>query len=283
MTGSGAGDGIQRFAVLGFPARHSLSPRMHRAAFRELAMEATYEAIEVPPERLGRELDRLHAQGFTGLNLTTPLKERAAALAGRLTDEARRAGAVNTMRREREGWTGHATDGPGFERWVSDAGVRVAGTRVLLLGAGGAARSIAPNLVALRPGAVDVASRSGDHARELAERLRALSEGIVPVRAAALESAPPTSSWDLLIRLLSSSEVDEAESRWWDGLAPAAVVFEGNYEARAAGARARAEASGLRFEDGLGLLLHQGARSFEFWTGREAPLEAMREALRSRG
>jgi shikimate dehydrogenase len=265
--------------VLGFPARHSLSPRMHRAAFRALGIDATYEAIEVPPARLGPELDRLAAEGFEGLNLTTPLKERAVTHVSRLTPEAERVAAVNTLRLDPDGWTGHATDGLGFEGWVRDGEIRVGGSRVLLMGAGGAARSIAPNLVALGPAAVDVVSRSGDHARELAERMRGGSGGALLVRAAALEDAPGPERWSLMVRLLSTSEVGSAESRWWSGLDPGATVLEGNYAERAAGARARAAKSGLRFEDGLGLLLHQGVRSFEFWTGSEAPVEVMRQAL----
>lgn len=280
MMGFGADAGTRRFAVLGFPARHSLSPRMHRAAFRALGMDATFEAIEVPPARLEAELGGLHAEGFTGLNLTTPHKERAFVLAGSLTTEARAARAVNTLRREPEGWAGHATDGLGFEAWAGEAGIGVRGARVLLLGAGGAARSIAPSLVGLGPASLDVVSRSAAHARDLAEGVRADAGGTLPVRAAALADEPPAVRWDLLVRLLSTAEVEAAEARWWDGLHDGAAVLEGNYEERAAGARARAGARGHRFEDGRGLLLHQGARSFEFWTGVEAPLEAMREALR---
>ena len=279
MTGHGADAGAPRFAVLGYPARHSLSPRMHQAAFRALAMDARYEAIEVPPDALERELARLHGEGYVGLNLTTPHKERAVTLVTGMTPEARAAGAVNTLRREGRGWIGHATDGLGFVTWAREAGATVDGARVLLVGAGGAARSIAPNLIALEPASVDVVSRSGARARELARRIETVASGEVPVRASALESNPPDETWDLLVRLLSSAEVGAGEARWWNKLAQDGVVLEGNYAERAAGSRALASARGLRFDDGLGLLLHQGARSFEFWLGVEAPLEAMREAL----
>ena len=279
MKGFGAGAGTLRFAVLGYPARHSLSPRMHEAAFRALAIDATYQAIEVPPDELEGALARLHAEGYAGLNLTTPHKERAVALVTETTPEARAGGAVNTLRREGEGWTGHATDGLGFVAWAREAGATVRGARVLLVGAGGAARSIAPNLIALAPASVDVVSRSGEHARELASRCEALASGKVPVRASTLEANPPDETWDLLIRLLSPAEVGGAEARWWSRLATDGVVLEGNYTERAAGSRALATARGLRFDDGLGLLLHQGARSFEFWLGVEAPVESMRQAL----
>ncbi|HET9252220.1 MAG TPA: shikimate dehydrogenase [Candidatus Eisenbacteria bacterium] len=281
MTGFRADAGTLRFAVLGYPVRHSLSPRMHEAAFRTLAMSATYEAIEVPPEELGRELARLHAEGYVGLNLTTPHKERAVTLVSGTTAEAREAGAVNTLRREPGGWMGHATDGLGFEAWARDSNVQVRGARVLLVGAGGAARSIAPSLARLMPASVQIVSRTGAHAHDVAARLEALS-GRMPVRASALEDEPPANPWDLLIRLLSAADVGPAEARWWRGLADGAAVLEGNYEGRAAGARALAQARGLRFEDGLGLLLQQGVRSFEFWLSVEAPVEAMRQALVSR-
>jgi shikimate dehydrogenase len=279
MTGFGAGAGALRFAVLGYPARHSLSPRMHEAAFRALGMSATYEAIEVPPERLERELKRLHEEGYAGLNVTTPHKERVLALVAGTTPEARAAGAVNTLRRDRDGWMGHATDGLGFVAWAREWGVEARGARVLLVGAGGAARSIAPNLVGLACASVSVVSRSGAHARDLAARFEALAPGAIPVRAFALGDDPPGETWDLLIRLLSTAQVGTEEARWWRRLGAGAVVLEGNYEERAAEARALAAARGLRFADGLGLLLHQGALSFEFWLGVEAPVDAMRNAI----
>jgi shikimate dehydrogenase len=283
MKGFGAGAGTLQFAVLGFPARHSLSPRMHQAAFRALGLDATYEAIEVPPDQLEAELRRLHAVGFAGLNLTTPLKERARALVTGWTREAGVAGAVNTLRRDPGGWMGHATDGLGFEAWVREVGIEVRGARVLLVGAGGAARSIMARLVAMKPASLDVVSRTAGRAYELGTRVIVASDGTLPVAAFGLGQAPPERQWNLLVRLLSTVEVGEAESRWWNGLDSRAAVLEGNYQERAAGARALAGARGLRFEDGLGLLLHQGAHSFEFWTNVAAPLDAMREALQGTG
>jgi shikimate dehydrogenase len=283
MKGFGAGAGTLRFAVLGFPARHSLSPRMHQAAFRALGLPASYGAIEVPPVRLAAELERLHAEVFAGLNLTTPLKERAITLVRRTTPDAAAAGAVNTLRREPDGWIGHATDGLGFDDWARELGIEIRGARVLLVGAGGAARSIVPSLVRNGPVSVDIVSRTGSRARELAARVHALTRGAVRVGAAALNEPPEGGPWTLLVRLLSTTQVGEDEAGWWNGLAEDAAVLEGNYEERAAGARAWAASRGLRFEDGLGLLLHQGARSFAFWIGVEPPLEVMRKALNRPG
>ena len=268
------------YAVLGHPVNHSLSPSMQSAAFRAAEIDAAYVALDVPPERLAEVLRELHAAGFSGLNLTAPHKEAAWALVQGGTDEAKRSRVVNTLRREESGWAGHATDGPGFSAWIASAGVVVRGARVLLLGAGGAARSIAPGLASLEPAAIRVVSRDGRRAKAVADDLRGSGGSSTDVTAAALAGTGEQGrGWDLLVRALSSSSIDEAESSWWEHLDPGARVLDLNYGARARETRERAAAGKHRFEDGLGMLLHQGALSFEYWTGKPAPLDAMRAAL----
>ena len=253
---------------------------MQNAAFRAAGIDARYEALEVPLERLDGALSELHAEGVLGLNLTLPLKERAWALAATRTPEAERARAVNTLRREPSGWAGHATDGLGFAAWIRELGIRLESARILLLGAGGAASSVAPVLLDLGPATVAIASRTQARAWSLAERL----SGSVAVVAGGLEDDAEIARagpFDLLLRALTAEDVSEAEARLWRALEPRAPVLDLNYAERAARVRSRCEKEGRPFEDGLGLLLHQGAISFEFWTGRKAPLEAMREALRA--
>jgi shikimate dehydrogenase len=261
---------------------------MQSAAFRAAGIDARYDAIDVTPDRLEETLAGLHAEGAAGLNLTLPLKEAAWALASTRTAEAERAGAVNTLRREDRGWAGHATDGPGFAAWIEELGIALQGARVLLLGAGGAARSVAPVVLDARPHVLAIASRTAARARALAERLEP-ARGDVALVAGGLDSDPrggaraggdPTSGpFDLAIRALSAEEVGEGEAHLWRALRPDAPLLDLNYGARAAGVKARCRAEGRRFEDGAGLLLHQGALSFEFWTGRPAPVQVMREAL----
>ncbi len=270
------------FAVLGHPVNHSLSPSIQSAAFRAADIDAAYVALDVPPERLAEVLRELHAAGFSGLNLTAPHKEAAWALVQHATDEAKRSRAVNTLRREESGWAGHATDGLGFAAWIASLGVAVRDSRVLLLGAGGAARSIAPVLASLGPAAIRVVSRDGGRARAVADELRRGGRPSTEVTAAALaetEEAGRGRPWNLLVRALSSTSVDALEARWWEKLDPAARVLDLNYGARAVATRERAAAGKRRFEDGLGMLLHQGALSYEYWTGKPAPLDAMRAAL----
>jgi len=272
----------RRFAVLGHPVRHSLSPPMQNAAFEAAGIDARYEALEVPLERLDDVLGELHAEGVVGLNLTLPLKERGFELASTRTPEAERARAVNTLRRERMGWAGHATDGLGFGAWIRELGIRLEGARVLLLGAGGAAASVAPIVLDFGPAAIAIASRTPAHAWSLAERLS--RDGSVAVVAGGLgdeSDIAREAPYDILVRALTAEDVGESEARLWRALEPRAPVLDLNYAERAARVRSRCEKEGRPFEDGLGLLLHQGAISFEFWTGRKAPLEAMREALRA--
>ncbi|HET9941108.1 MAG TPA: shikimate dehydrogenase [Candidatus Eisenbacteria bacterium] len=271
-----------RYAVLGDPVRHSLSPPMQNAAFRAAGIDARYEALGVPLERLDAVLAELHAGGVLGLNLTLPLKERAFELARTRTPEAERARAVNTLRREPTGWAGHATDGLGFAAWIQELGIQLEGARVLLLGAGGAAASVAPIVLDHGPAAVAIASRTPARAWSLAERLSGM--GSVAIVAGGLEDEADIARegpYDVLVRALTAEDVSEAEARLWRALEPRAPVLDLNYAERAALVRDRCKKEGRPFEDGLGLLLHQGALSFEFWTGRKAPLQAMRDALRA--
>jgi len=270
------------YAVIGHPVAHSWSPAMQNAAFAAAGLNAVFVALDVLPENLSRALDGLHAARVRGLNITLPHKEPAARACEALTPEARRAGGVNTLRWEPGGWSGHATDGVGFRAWVAERGIAVAGARVLLLGAGGAARALAPVVASLGPATLCVASRSGGRAQGIVAELRLAGVSGIELQARPLEDGPSTRGvgpFDLMVRAISADDVSRGESAWWGALVPAAPVLDLNYAERAAVTRARAAREGRVFEDGLGLLLHQGASSFEFWTGRPAPIPAMRAAL----
>ena len=274
------------YAVLGYPVAHSLSPTMQNAAFRAAGIDAVYLALEVAPERLAASLGELHAAGVAGLNLTAPHKEAAWSLAIGGTPEAERTRAPNTLRREPGGWTAHATDGLGFAAWVRDLGLALGGARVLLLGAGGAARSLVPTLAALGVAEVAVVSRNEERARVLTAWAAESAGGRaswLPAALADAGSAEKMGAWDIAIRAFAADAISESEDTGWARLGPGAPVLELNYGSRAAAARAKAGREGRRFEDGIGLLVRQGALSFEFWTGRAAPVEAMREAIARAG
>lgn len=272
--------GTRVFAVLGHPVAHTLSPPMQNAAFEAAGLNAVFVALDVAPVRLGAALEGLRAAGVSGLNLTLPLKEAAFARLAGATPEALAAGAANTLRPSDGGWEGHATDGPGFGDWLDEVGLDPRGARVLLLGAGGAARCVAPVLLARGVASLDVASRGGPRAEALTAALAGTAAPGTRIRARALDGpAPGAGAWDLLVRAIAAERVEAPEERLWLGLEPNAPVLDLNYGARAEAVRARALRDGRPMRDGLGLLLHQGARSFTYWTGLPAPIEAMRSAI----
>lgn len=267
-----------RYAVLGKPVSHSLSPALQNAAFAAAGMAAVYEARELSAEDLPAALPSLHEEGFAGLNLTSPLKEAVWPHLARATPEAALVRSVNTLKRVETGWEGHATDGLGFLAWAREIKLPLTGARVLLFGSGGAARAVAPYLAVLGASAVAVVAR--DAARAAA--VTALGErqnGGTAWSAASLDAAPEEGTFDLLVRALSVCTIVAGEAAWGSRLNEGASIVDLNYGARVDEVRRAAMAAGRPFHDGLGVLLHQGALSFSYWTGRDAPLEAMRRAL----
>jgi shikimate dehydrogenase len=258
---------------------------MQNAAFRAAGRDAAYIALDILPGQLAQALDGLHEIGFAGLNVTLPHKEEAFTLVDSATPAARAAGAANTLRRAPQGWEGDATDGAGFLAWLDALGLRAPGARALLIGAGGAARSVAVALGERGPAEIRIVNRTP----ERAESLLALVRAAAPLaRVATGAWAGPADregaadgGWDFIVRALASEEVVPEERRWWSGLKPGGALLDLNYGARAGAARTDARSAGFHYEDGLGLLLEQGALSFEFWTGTKAPRGAMRGALDS--
>jgi shikimate dehydrogenase len=265
--------GTRAVGVIGWPVDHSLSPLIHNTAFLALGMNWVYLPLPVPPGELPTALAGLAALGFAGANVTMPHKTEAAALADVITDDARRLNAVNTFVVGLEGLVGHNTDAPGFDRFLRrDTGFDAAGRRALLFGAGGAARACALAL-----------ARGG-----LAHLIVALRE---PARAAALVAA--LEGLDLEIDVVAmpqaaSSEIDlvvnatplgtHGEDLPLPALGPASVVVDLVYRPAVTPLQLSARKAGASAFGGLGLLLHQAALSFELWTGREPPLDAMSAA-----
>ena len=260
--------------LYGHPVSHSLSPAMHNAAFAALGLPHRYEAIDVPLDGVAGAVARLRGNGVLGANVTVPHKLAVMQHLDQVSPEARDIGAVNTIVR-RDGASplqlhGHNTDAHGFDAAWREADVAVTDDLVLLLGAGGAARAVLAALLA-RGNRVEIASRSVGPAQELARGRDRVS--VVPWpkgaewRWALVVNATPLGlhGEDPLEGL-----VLPASSRLFD-LIPTAAQTPLVRRARAAGM--------LRVVDGLLMLLHQAARSFELWTGENAPVDAMRAAL----
>jgi shikimate dehydrogenase len=269
-----AAGGRGLFAVLGHPISHSLSPVLHRAAFEELGIDADYLAIDVTGDRFAETLADLHRRGAVGMSITAPLKEHALRHARACSQEAAVAGAANCMRRMEGGFEVTNTDGRGFLDFLQEVGFAVEGVEVALIGGGGAASGLAPAL--LRSGAtVSVIARRPELARELAglrdtpvhhwgsPRARALlGEAGLVVNCTPLGA----SSWEELpCNPLQMS--------------PAATAVDLRYAPRRTAWLVAAAGRGCTAYDGLGLLVHQAARSLTYWLDVEPPLERLRKAV----
>jgi shikimate dehydrogenase len=250
--------------VLGFPVGHSRSPDMMNAAFAELGLDWRYVKLPVAPDLFAEVAPALAASGFRGANVTIPHKLAAHALATDLSDAARAIGAVNTLTFEDGRISGDNTDAGGL---IDALDADLADATVLLLGAGGTARAAA---WALREAGADVAiwNRTPEKAAALAAEFGARhATEIEPAAVLVNVTSVGLRGEDLPAQLGLEGVEPELVADAVYGDRPTALVRWG-------------EQRGARVVDGLELLLRQGARSFERWTGHPAPLDAMRSALR---
>jgi shikimate dehydrogenase len=268
--------GPDRYAVFGHPVGHSLSPWIHNRFAELTGQTLAYEARDVPPGAFATALAAFLAEGGLGLNITLPHKLEAFAAAGQLTARARRAGAVNTLAVKPSGLLGDNTDGAGLLRDLgANLGVEIADRRVLLLGAGGAARGALPALLDTRPLEIVVANRTASKAMALATEFAAL--GHVSGVDIKLAHGP----FDLILNATSASLAGEVPALPDTAISPATFCYDLAYGAEPTPflrwARER-NAAGLA--DGIGMLVEQAAESFELWRGVRPPTAPILAELR---
>jgi len=262
-------------AVLGFPVGHSRSPAMHNAAFEAAGLDWRYLKLPVPPERFEETVRALPASGYRGANVTIPHKLAALELADGASPAARAVGAANTLTFENGRIIADNTDAAGM---IDALGEPPSG-RALVLGAGGAGRAAA---WALKEAGAEVMvwNRTPERARDLAQEL-GIEAVTNPVQADLLVNATsvgldPATTEEQALRDLALPTADSQQPT---------VVIDLVYRADASPPPITtwATRAGARVLDGLEILVRQGARSFELWTGREPSLEAMRHAARGAG
>ena len=262
------------FGIFGEPIEHSLSPAMQNAALRALGIDACYHAFRVAQEDLEDALRGAAAMGFCGLNLTIPLKEKALELDFLQPDPLAKAiGAVNTVSFSGpRAIAGYNTDGWGALLALRDAGVEIRGKSVLIIGAGGAARAIAYTL--RQDGAeISIANRSLKRAEELAACVGAVGFSLH-------ELERLVSSANIIINCTSVG-MRAGDSRLLDGdlLQSRQAVFDIVYN-RETQLLQDARAAGAVAVDGVMMLVYQGAKALEIWTGKKAPVDVMERAVR---
>ncbi|HYC35833.1 MAG TPA: shikimate dehydrogenase [Usitatibacter sp.] len=267
---------MDRYVVIGNPISHSLSPEIHARFARAEGDSLSYEAMPVPLGEFDSHARRFFAAGGRGANVTLPFKLDAFAFATRRSARADAAGAANVLAARDGAIEADNTDGAGLVADLRDnLGLDLSGKRILVLGAGGAARGVIAPLLALAPLAVVIANRTVERARDLAQRFGA------PVQAVALAAIPPE-PFDLVINATSGSTRGEALALDPAMFSPAVFAYDMAYGPAAAPFVSLARSRGAAASDGLGMLVEQAAESYLLWRGRRpATGEVLRE-LRQR-
>lgn len=271
-----------KYGLIGFPVMHSLSPQMQEAGFAACGIDASYECLETPPDKLSERFQWLVDNGFSGWNVTVPHKEHVLTLLNKIDAEAELAGSVNTVLNNNGLLTGFSTDGYGLETAAMEAfNIPFKNSALLFLGTGGAARATAVHAAIHGANPIFLVNRTPEKAQRIADTIAKLPNPphlqVIPLadtdrvaQAAALSRIlfqctslglkpddPPPFPANRLPKSLSIMDMVYGPTRF----------------------KADAVANGCNVADGTGMLLHQGCRSFTIWTGLAAPVEPMRHAL----
>ena len=258
---------MDRYAVIGNPISHSRSPAIHAAFAHQTGQRLTYEALLAPLDSFADAVAQFRVDGGRGLNVTVPFKREAFALADAHSPRAHAAGAVNTLAFGPDGVYGDNTDGVGLVRDLRhNLGCRLEGSRILLLGAGGAARGAMLPLLGAQPASLTLANRSTDKAEALVATFRE-QRGSIPLDACGF-SALAGREFDVVINATAASLANEAPPLPPGVFAPGALAYDMMYRRGDTPFLAVARRNGAaRVADGLGMLVEQAAESFVLWRG----------------
>jgi len=270
-----------RYAVFGNPIAHSKSPRIHRLFAAQTGQNIVYDALLVPLNSFASAVADFQAQGGRGANVTVPFKQEAWALADERSPRAQRAGAVNTLLLRDDGnWYGDTTDGVGLVRDLCiNHGVTLAGRRVLLLGAGGAARGVLEPLLAERPQQLVIANRTLAKAQDLAQTFAELGT----LRASSFD-ALAGESFDVIINATAAGLHGEVAPLPIGVIAPHGCAYDMMYGDKPTDFVRWAQRHGAtQAFDGLGMLVEQAAEAFYLWRGMRPETAPVIAQLRQPG
>jgi len=289
----------QKFGVFGYPIKHSLSPAMHAAAFSALEMnECEYNAYAVLPENLKESVLKAQADGFKGLNLTIPHKEKILSF-GVVTPDAfaEKIGAVNTLLFEGDGITGYNTDALGALAALEYGGAETDGKNILVIGAGGAARSIS-FLFGERQNHLKIINRTAEKAENLAAEIVKKTGNQKVSGSGFLTAADDLKKADIIIQTTelgmgkyesvsffdqivqgSDDEKEKQKKELLGYLKPDAVVFDIVYNPQETKFLKEAREAGVQTINGMMMLVFQGALAFEIWTGKKPNIDVMAKAV----
>ncbi|MHB1357405.1 MAG: shikimate dehydrogenase [Anaerolineae bacterium] len=260
--------------VFGWPVAHSLSPIMHNAAFADLSLDWCYVPFAVSPDNLPQAVEAIRALGLQGINVTVPHKQAVISLLDQLTPEAQAIGAVNTILVTESGLLGHNTDAAGFSYSLKQASFEVYGKRVLVLGAGGAARAVVYALQC-EGACITLLNRTREHAVELATSIGG------DITVGTLDSEMLQNWADKAQLVVNTTSVGMwplvDASPWTESVhfPRHTLLYDLVYNPRRTRLVNLALQAGARYVDGLWMLVHQGAAAFSLWTGKHPNTELM--------
>ena len=276
-------DGNTRMVgIIGDPLDHTLSPTIHNAAFDYMGLNWCYVPMPVQEGYLREAVEGLKALRFVGVNVTMPFKTEVLPLLDEVAMFAESVGAVNTILLDKGRLIGYNTDGRGFyTALVRDLGYDVKGRKVLIMGAGGASRSVTVSLALAGCASIVIVNRSPEKGRQLAEIVKRSTPGVE------ISWLSPNENYDLVVAE-SDVIINATPLTNFHGsvlrvpvamLNRSQLVCDLNYSVYQPPLLQEAEARGAQVMDGKGMLLYQAAAAFEIWTGLDAPVEVMRAAL----
>ncbi len=276
--------------IFGYPIEHTLSPRMHNAAFAAVGLDYVYLPFSVRPEDLKSAVRALPALGIAGINVTVPHKEHIIEFLDEIDPAAQFIGAVNTVKVENEAESapklvGYNTDAQGFLEALQTEGVNLRRLNVLLLGAGGAAKAVGAALMRSGVGGITIANRTRSKAQHLAAALATVNPyvnpQVIPWEPKRLNSSAKEAQLLVNATSLGLNKSDKLP------ITPKAfhnnqVVYDLVYGPKT-WLQEQAAKKGAKVIGGRGMLLHQGAEAFQILTGEKAPLGVMKRALEESG
>jgi shikimate dehydrogenase len=250
-----------RYAVVGHPVAHSLSPLIHAEFARQTGQNLLYNKLLAPLDGFVEVVEAFRAGGGAGLNITVPFKEQALGLATELTRRARQAGAVNTLKFSHDGIVGDNTDGTGLIRDLTrNHQLEIRNKRILLMGAGGAARGVLGPLLLEGPSTLVLVNRTSEKARQLASLFDR------QVSACGYDELAGQ-SFDIIINATSASLAGHVPELPEGVFAPDALAYDMMYGVETMFMSWSKEHGAARAVDGLGMLVEQAAESFLLWRG----------------
>lgn len=267
-----------RYAVVGYPVRHSWSPFIHGLFAKQTGQSLTYTRMEIAPEHLQAEVAAFFESGGKGLNITVPHKQAACLLTRYRTPRAEIAGAVNTIAAQETGLLGDNTDGAGLVTDLTrNLSLALDNTRILLLGAGGAARGVLGPLLAESPEYLEIANRDGNRAAQLAKEFAPLGD----IAGCGFDAISTGKTFDLILNATSASLQDSVPPIPPSAIGPTTLCYDMAYgKGDTAFTRWARSVGAGRAETGWGMLVEQAAEAFLLWRGVKPDTRPVLEAVK---